>query len=62
MDFQLTEEQQMIVDSLRKYAGNEVTPVAQEYRDRLIPKEKMLDIQQRLLAVIEPAGEQQDRS
>ena len=49
MDFQLTEEQQMIVDTLGKYAQNELKPIAEEYRDRLIPKEKMREIQQRLL-------------
>jgi hypothetical protein len=49
MDFQLTEEQQMIVESLGKYARNELDPVSREYRDLLIPKEKMRDIQQRLL-------------
>jgi len=49
MDFTLTEEQQMIVDSLRKYAQNELKPIAKDYRDRLIPKEKMLEIQRGLL-------------
>ena len=49
MDFQLTEEQSMIVDSLAKYAENELEPVAREYRDLLIPKEKMREIQQHLL-------------
>ncbi|MFK7733276.1 MAG: acyl-CoA dehydrogenase family protein [Pseudomonadales bacterium] len=50
MDFTLTEEQQMIVDSFSKYLENELKPVAQEYRDQLIPKQKMLSIQQDLLA------------
>ena len=45
MDFTLTEEQQMIVDSLGKYAIKELKPIALEYRDRLIPMEKMRDIQ-----------------
>ena len=49
MDFTLTEEQQMIVDSLGKYAQNELEPVARKFRDQLIPKEKMSEIQQRLL-------------
>ena len=49
MDFTLTEEQQMIVDSLGKYAENELKPIAQQYRDQLIPKEKMLEIQQALV-------------
>lgn len=49
MNFQLSEEQQMIVDSLGKYAQNEIKPIAEEYRDRLIPRAKMLEIQQGLL-------------
>ena len=49
MDFTLSEEQQMIVDSLGKYARNELKPISEEYRDLLIPKEKMHEIQQRLL-------------
>lgn len=49
MDFTLTEEQQMIVDTLGKYAENELKPIAQQYRDQLIPREKMLEIQQSLL-------------
>jgi alkylation response protein AidB-like acyl-CoA dehydrogenase len=49
MDFQLTEEQQMIVDSLGKYARQELKPVVEKYRDQLISKEKMIDIQQCLL-------------
>jgi len=49
MDFTLTEEQQMIVDSLGKYAQNELKPIAQEYRDRLIPTQKMREIQKGLL-------------
>ena len=49
MDFTLTEEQQMIVDSLGKYAENELKPIAQQYRDQLIPKARMLEIQQSLV-------------
>mgnify|MGYP001825029892 FL=1 len=49
MDFTLSEEQQMIVDSLGKYARNELKPLAAGYRDRLIPKDKMLEIQKSLL-------------
>jgi len=49
MDFSLTQEQHMIVDTLERYALNELKPVAQEYRDQLIPKEKMREIQQNLV-------------
>lgn len=49
MDFSLTEEQQMVVDSFSKYAENEIKPIALKYRDQLIPKEVALKIQQDLL-------------
>ena len=49
MDFALTEEQQMIVESLGKYARNELKGIAAQYRDQLIPKERMLEIQQALV-------------
>jgi alkylation response protein AidB-like acyl-CoA dehydrogenase len=49
MDFTLSEEQQMITDSLGKYLQKELKPIVREYRDRLIPKGKMLEIQQGLL-------------
>jgi alkylation response protein AidB-like acyl-CoA dehydrogenase len=49
MDFTLSEEQQMIVDSLGKYARNELKPIAVKYRDQLIPTEKMREIQKGLL-------------
>ena len=49
MDFSLSEEQRMIVDSLGRYALNELKPIALEYRDRLIPKEKMRQLQDQML-------------
>ena len=49
MDFTLSEEQQMIVESLGKYARNELESTVKVYRDQLIPKEKMIEIQQGLL-------------
>jgi alkylation response protein AidB-like acyl-CoA dehydrogenase len=49
MDFTLTDEQQMIVDSLGKYAQNELKPIVEKYRDLLIPKDKILEIQQGLV-------------
>ncbi len=49
MDFSLTEEQQMLVDSFSKYAENEIKPVALQYRDQLIPKEAMLELQKGML-------------
>ena len=49
MDFSLTQEQQMIVDSFSKYAQEEVKPFAERYRDQLMPKEEALRMQQNLL-------------
>jgi alkylation response protein AidB-like acyl-CoA dehydrogenase len=49
MDFSLTEEQQMIVDTFSKYAENEIKPLAEKYRDELIPKDIALSIQKDLL-------------
>ena len=48
MDFQLTEEQQMIKDMVRKFAEKEIRPkVADYYRDEYMPKdiiEKMAEL------------------
>src|ERR1700741_85578 len=43
---QPTEDQRVAVDSFRKFLESEVRPVAKEYRDRHIPKEKMREITQ----------------
>ena len=49
MDFTLSEEQRMIAESLAKYANNKLESCVKEFRDRLIPREKMLHIQKGLL-------------
>lgn len=49
MDFTLSEEQQMLIDSFSRYAENELKPVALEFRDQLIPREKMIELQQGML-------------
>jgi len=49
MDFNRTEEQQMIVAELRKFLDNEIEPIMQEYRDKFIPKDVMKDIQKQLM-------------
>lgn len=41
---QPTEEQQLAVDGIRRFLQNEIKPIAREYRDRFIPKEKMREI------------------
>jgi alkylation response protein AidB-like acyl-CoA dehydrogenase len=49
MDFSLSEEQQMIVDSFAKFLNAEIRPVAEQYKDELIPKELMQSILQQML-------------
>lgn len=39
-----TEFQREAVESFRKYLNSEIRPIAKEYRDRFIPKEKMREI------------------
>src|SRR4029453_4421422 len=47
MNFQLpTDDQRAAVDSFRKFLESEIRPIAKEYRDRHIPKEKMREITQ----------------
>lgn len=41
---QPTEEQQLAVDSFRKFLDAEIRPIARQYRDRFIPKDKMVEI------------------
>lgn len=49
MPYQLpTEDQTLAVESFRKFLQAEVKPVAREYRDRFIPKEKMRELTQRI--------------
>jgi len=49
MDFNRTEEQQMVVAELRKFLDNEIEPIMQEYRDKFIPTDMMKDIQKQLM-------------
>ena len=49
MPYQLpTEDQTLAVESFRKFLQSEIKPVAREYRDRFIPKEKMRELTQRI--------------
>jgi alkylation response protein AidB-like acyl-CoA dehydrogenase len=41
-----TEEQRAAVESFRRFLEAEIRPIAREYRDRFIPKEKMIEINQ----------------
>jgi alkylation response protein AidB-like acyl-CoA dehydrogenase len=41
-----TEEQRAAVESFRRFLEAEIRPIAREYRDRFIPKEKMTEITQ----------------
>jgi alkylation response protein AidB-like acyl-CoA dehydrogenase len=43
---QPSEDQRLAVESFRKFLESEIRPIAREYRDRHIPKEKMREITQ----------------
>ena len=43
---QPTEDQRLAVESFRKFLQSEIRPIAREYRDRHIPKQKMREITQ----------------
>ena len=49
MDFSLSEEQEMLLGSFRKYADKELRPLVARYRDELIPKAEALRLQKELL-------------
>jgi alkylation response protein AidB-like acyl-CoA dehydrogenase len=49
MPYQLpTEDQNLAVESFRKFLQAEIKPIAREYRDRFIPKERMRELTQRI--------------
>lgn len=49
MKFELPSEDQLAaVDSFRKFLNGEIRPIAKEYRDRHIPKDRMREITQRI--------------
>jgi alkylation response protein AidB-like acyl-CoA dehydrogenase len=49
MNFSHSEEQTMLLDSFRRFLEDEIRPVANEYRDKFIPKELALELQKKLL-------------
>ena len=48
----MSEERQLAVDSFRRFLEAEIRPIADEYRDRYIPRDKMAEI----IRAIEPFG------
>ena len=46
MNFQLSEEQLLLIDGFQKFLEREVKPLARRYRDQLIPVAEMRTIQQ----------------
>mgnify|MGYP000615935155 CR=1 FL=1 len=49
MEFGISEEQQIMIDSLRKFLQAEIKPIAERYKDQLIPKAEMKNILKQLL-------------
>jgi len=45
MDFQLSEEQSLLIDGFRKFVDRDAKPLAMRYRDQLIPVDEMRSIQ-----------------
>jgi len=45
MDFQLSEEQSLLIDGFRKFLQRDAKPLAERYRDQLIPVEEMQRVQ-----------------
>ncbi|MGD8357392.1 MAG: acyl-CoA dehydrogenase family protein [Lysobacterales bacterium] len=44
-----TEEQKMAVEGFRRFLDQEIEPIVREYRDRYIPRDRMLEILQQLV-------------
>lgn len=49
MDFRISEEQQIAIDSIRRFLDDVIRPVLLEYDDSFIPKERMQEILKQLL-------------
>ena len=49
MDFQITEEQQIAVDSFRRFLDDEIRPAVQAHDDTFIPKDEMQALLKQLL-------------
>ena len=49
MDFSLNEEQVILLEGFKRFLESDIRPIADEYRDKFIPKDMALDIQKRLI-------------
>lgn len=49
MDFSLDEDQTILLDGFKQFLESNIRPIADEYRDRFIPKDKALVIQKSLI-------------
>ena len=49
MDFRLSEEQQLLIDGFQKFLQRDAKPLAERFRDQLIPVSDMRSIQQAML-------------
>lgn len=49
MDFSYNEDQGILLDGFRRFLEDEIRPLADQYRDKFIPKDKALEIQKTLI-------------
>ena len=49
MDFSITEEQSLIIDSFKKFLGSEIHPIVEKYKEDYFPKEKAKEIQKSMI-------------
>lgn len=49
MDFSFSEDQTILLDGFRRFLTDEIRPIADDYRDKFIPKDKALEIQKSLI-------------
>ena len=47
MDFQLSEEQSLVIGGFQKFLDRDAKPLALRYRDQLIPVDEMRSIHER---------------
>ena len=49
MDFSHSEDQTILLDGFKRFLDDEIRPLADQYRDKFIPKDKALEIQRTLI-------------
>ncbi len=49
MDFSYTEDQTILLDGFKRFLESDIRPIADQYRDKFIPKDKARDIQKSLI-------------